>query len=125
MELKQKKLSQLLRAALSTGAVAALAVSPAFAQEAPKVEPSPKQAPAPQKIDKIQNNVDSERASYAYLLDMPIRSLTDVKGNALLRDAEMAKLKLESLQAKSENDLWLADLDILSTACDQLYSNKN
>ena len=76
-------------------------------------------------IDKIQNNVDSERASYAYLLDMPIRSLTDVKGNALLRDAEMAKLKLESLQAKSENDLWLADLDILSTACDQLYSNKN
>ena len=47
-------------------------------------------------IDKIQNNVDSERASYAYLLDMPIRSLTDVKGNALLRDAEMAKLKLES-----------------------------
>ena len=56
---------------------------------------------------------------------MPIRSLTDVKGNALLRDAEMAKLKLETLQAKSENDLWLADLDILSTACERLYSNGN
>ena len=77
------------------------------------------------RIDKIHNNIDSSRASYAYLLDMPIRSLTDVKGNALLRDAEMAKLKLETLQAKSENDLWLADLDILSTACENLYSNRN
>ena len=66
-------------------------------------------------------NRNTERAAYAYLLDMPIRSLTDVKGNALLRDAEVTKAKLQSLRSKSEKDLWLADLDILATACSKMY----
>ena len=60
------------------------------------------------------------RASYAYLLDMPIRSLTDVRGQALLREAEVAKVKLDTLRAKSESDLWLTDLDTLVTACQHM-----
>ena len=56
----------------------------------------------------------SERSSYAYLLDLPIRSLTDVRSAILMREAEQSQLKLMTLQAKSESDLWLADLDTLT-----------
>ena len=65
-------------------------------------------------------NEQEGRASYAYLLDMPIRSLTDVRGQALLREAEVAKVKLDTLRAKSESDLWLTDLDTLVTACQHM-----
>lgn len=61
------------------------------------------------------------RTSYAYLLDLPIRSLTDVRSASLLRDAELAKQKLDTLKCRSESDLWLADLDSLVTTYNQQY----
>jgi hypothetical protein len=61
------------------------------------------------------------RSSYAYLLDLPIRSLTDVRSASLLRDAELARQKLDTLKGKSESDLWLADLDSLVATYNQQY----
>ena len=61
------------------------------------------------------------RTSYAYLLDLPIRSLTDVRSASLLRDAELARQKLDTLKGRSESDLWLADLDSLVTTYNQQY----
>lgn len=61
------------------------------------------------------------RSSYAYLLDLPIRSLTDVRSASLLRDAELARQKLETLKCRSESDLWLADLDYLVATYNQQY----
>lgn len=57
----------------------------------------------------------SDRSSYAYLLDLPIRSLTDVRSAMLMKEAEQTQRNLAALQAKSESDLWLADLDALTT----------
>lgn len=62
----------------------------------------------------IQSQFSSDRSSYAYLLDLPIRSLTDVRSAMLMREAEQSQLKLKTLQARSESDLWLADLDTLT-----------
>ena len=61
------------------------------------------------------------RSSYAYLLDLPIRSLTDVRSASLLRDAELARQKLDTLKCRSESDLWLADLDSLVATYNQQY----
>ena len=61
------------------------------------------------------------RSSYAYLLDLPIRSLTDARSASLLRDAELARQKLETLKCRSESDLWLADLDSLVATYNQQY----
>jgi hypothetical protein len=61
------------------------------------------------------------RSSYAYLLDLPIRSLTDVRSASLLRDAELARQKLDNLKGRSESDLWLADLDSLVATYNQQY----
>ena len=61
------------------------------------------------------------RSSYAYLLDLPIRSLTDVRSASLLRDAELARQKLDTLKGRSESDLWLADLDSLVATYNQQY----
>ena len=67
------------------------------------------------------SSYSSSRSSYAYLLDLPIRSLTDVRSASLLRDAELAKQKLDTLKCRSESDLWLADLDSLVTTYNQQY----
>jgi hypothetical protein len=66
-----------------------------------------------------QSQPPSDRSSYAYLLDLPIRSLTDVRSAMLMREAEQSQLKLTTLQSKSESDLWLADLDTLTATYDK------
>jgi hypothetical protein len=66
-----------------------------------------------------QSQSPSDRSSYAYLLDLPIRSLTDVRSAMLMREAEQSQLKLTTLQSKSESDLWLADLDTLTATYDK------
>jgi hypothetical protein len=66
-----------------------------------------------------QSQSPPDRSSYAYLLDLPIRSLTDVRSAMLMREAEQSQLKLTTLQSKSESDLWLADLDTLTATYDK------
>lgn len=74
-----------------------------------------------QKSNQLSVLSSKERQSYAYLLDLPIRSLTDVRVAALRRDAEQSRAKLEQLEKKSETDLWLADLETLIVTHSSLH----
>jgi DNA topoisomerase-2 len=62
-------------------------------------------------IPKIKSKNPTDE--YAYLLDMPIHSLTEEKAMALTKSAELADQNLKQLQAKSIQDLWAVDLDRL------------
>lgn len=64
-----------------------------------------------QKSNQLSVLSSKERQSYSYLLDLPIRSLTDVRVASLRRDAEESRAKLDQLEKKTEMDLWLADLE--------------
>ena len=77
--------------------------------------------PTTQKSNQLTVLSSRDRQSYAYLLDLPIRSLTDVRVAALRRDAEQSRAKLEQLEIKSETDLWLADLETLIVTYNTLY----
>jgi DNA topoisomerase II len=61
-------------------------------------------SPSPAEVDK---------KAFAYLLDLPIQSLTQERSINLTKKAEDAKKKFQDLQSKSEADLWLADLEAL------------
>lgn len=53
---------------------------------------------------------------FSYLLDMPIYSLTEERSLQLQQRAVEAGEKLRQITTKSVDDLWLADLDTLSSA---------
>ena len=55
-------------------------------------------------------------ASYNYLLDMPIASLTEERVIFLNREAEEAQNRLQSVKQISAEDMWMQDLDALSSA---------
>eukprot|EP01032_Pedospumella_encystans_P016292 gene16292-18589_t len=57
-----------------------------------------------------------QEGSYAYLLDLPIFSLTDKRSQQLQSRAQEAAEKLTQMKARSVQDLWLADLDRISSA---------
>ena len=58
---------------------------------------------------------------FSYLLDMPIYSLTDERSMQLQQRALEASEKLKQITSKSVDDLWLADLDNLSSAYEHTY----
>jgi hypothetical protein len=83
------------------------------------IEPFQAEAKGKAKGKGSTQSQSQDRSSYAYLLDLPIRSLTDVRSAMLMREAEQSQLKLTTLQSKSVSDLWLADLDTLTATYDK------
>jgi hypothetical protein len=67
--------------------------------------------------DKEQEEQDKEAEAaepttgYDYLLNMPIYSLTQEKVVALTGERDKKAQELETLKAKTEKDLWNADLE--------------
>jgi DNA topoisomerase-2 len=61
--------------------------------------------------DKEADASSEPAAGYDYLLNMPIYSLTQEKVVALTAERDKKAQELETLKAKTEKDLWNADLD--------------
>jgi len=62
--------------------------------------------------------------SFEYLLDLPIHSLTDERIIKLRGHAQDAADKLAQMEARSVQDLWLADLDRVSSAYSRILKGK-
>ena len=58
----------------------------------------------------------ANKQSYAYLLDMPIQSLTEERVISLKKSSEESLKRLEEMQRSSATDLWMRDLEAYATA---------
>jgi DNA topoisomerase-2 len=64
-------------------------------------------------LPKLNDKSDSDcLAEWKYLLNMPVRSLTDKKRSELLKQRDDIEIKLKELRSSSPEQLWLADLKI-------------
>ncbi|KAJ1416213.1 DNA topoisomerase, partial [Ochromonadaceae sp. CCMP2298] len=61
---------------------------------------------------------------FAYLLDLPILSLSEARCQRLHQAADTAAQGLAAIATRSADDLWLADLHALREACELLQSKK-
>jgi DNA topoisomerase-2 len=66
---------------------------------------------ATEEQDKEADAAAEAATGYDYLLNMPIYSLTQEKVQALQGERDKKAAELETLRAKTEKDLWNADLD--------------
>ena len=70
----------------------------------------------------MQDSPASKR-SYAYLLDMPIQSLTEERVVSLKRSSDESMMRLKGMQSSTPTDLWMRDLETYATAA-TTYSEK-
>jgi DNA topoisomerase II len=68
--------------------------------------------------------ISRTRKDFAYLLDLPIHSLTEEKSLQLHRRAQEAAERLASIRSKTVQDLWLADLEKLTELAVELEKKK-
>lgn len=54
-------------------------------------------------------------SGWRYLLNMPVRSLTDAKRDALLRERGAVEAEIDRLRSATPESLWAADLDAFET----------
>lgn len=74
-------------------------------------------------MDSIVGSTSGSRP-FAYLLDMPIHSLTQEKIASLDNIAEKTKKELSVIQSQSSSDLWLEDLKQLDRQYFDIYEKK-
>ena len=67
------------------------------------------------KKDLEKNNFSMNKGTYAYLLDIPVRNLSEEKIDELEEKLNKLNDELCSLKKKSGADLWKEDLDSLKT----------
>ncbi|XP_047738579.1 DNA topoisomerase 2-alpha isoform X2 [Hyalella azteca] len=65
-----------------------------------------------------------DAADFDYLLGMPMWSLTKERKEDLLKKEQEKKHELETLQAKSESDLWNHDLDVFIEELDKVEAKE-
>lgn len=66
-----------------------------------------------------------ERKAFAYLLDMPLRSMTKQRIENLKKSVETVQNKIEELEEKTPGKLWLEDLEEFETAYEKFLKTRN
>ena len=70
--------------------------------------------------DKLMSmQFDQEEGSFKYLTRMPMETMCKESVDVLRQETRDARAELSLLGAKTPSDLWLEDLDVLSSAYDQ------
>ncbi len=63
----------------------------------------------------------ASKRSYAYLLDMPIQSLTEERVVSLKRSSDESMIRLKGMQSSTPTDLWMRDLETYATAATSYF----
>jgi DNA topoisomerase-2 len=63
---------------------------------------------------------EASRADFGYLLDLPIHSLTEERSMQLKARAQEALARFDEIRTRSVEDLWLSDLDRISSAYEDI-----
>ncbi len=76
------------------------------------------------KFPKLGRSKDDPKVSYDYLLSMPIYNLTYEKIEELKKQQEDKESEYEDLNAKSPQDIWADELDVLEAEYNKWYGKK-
>jgi DNA topoisomerase-2 len=68
---------------------------------------------------------EASRADFGYLLDLPIHSLTEERSVQLKARAQEALTRFDEIRTRSVEDLWLSDLDRISSAYEDIRLRTN
>ena len=76
------------------------------------------------KFPKLGRSKDDPKVSYDYLLSMPIYNLTHEKIEELKKQQEDKESEYEDLNAKSPQDIWAEELDVLEEEYNKWFNKK-
>ena len=75
--------------------------------------------------DKLRSmKFDQEEGCFKYLTRMPMDTMCKESVDGLQKETAVARADLSALVAKTPNDLWLEDLDVLAAAYDQHVAHR-